>query len=41
MSGLLGIFYYGEGGSLASKLVWGAAAAWTLASIVLLGLEKA
>ena len=41
VSGLLGIFYYHEGGSLTLKLVWAAAAAWTLASIVLLGLEKA
>ena len=39
-SGLLGILYYGEGGSRMSKMVWAVAAAWTLASMVLLGLEK-
>lgn len=39
-SGLLGIFYYGEGGSFAAKVIWAIAAAWTLASMVLLGLEK-
>lgn len=39
-SGLLGIFYYGEGGSFAAKMIWALAALWTLASMVLLGLEK-
>lgn len=39
-SGLLGIFYYGEGGSKPAMIVWALAAAWTLASMILLGLEK-
>ena len=39
-SGLLGIFWYNEGGNLACKLLWFVAALWTLAAMVLLGLEK-
>ena len=40
-AGLLGIFYYGEGGSAGCKAVWVAAAVWTLMAMILLGLEKA
>eukprot|EP00038_Savillea_parva_P025762 m.49375 g.49375 ORF g.49375 m.49375 type:complete len:401 (+) comp7113_c0_seq1:195-1397(+) len=37
----LGILYYREGGNVASRVIWLAAAAITLAALVLLGLEKA
>jgi hypothetical protein len=40
-SGLFGIFFYKEGGGQGSKLVWFVSALWTLAAMVLLGLEKA
>lgn len=40
-SGLWGILYYREGGSFSSKAVWSASAVFTLAAVVLLGLEKA
>jgi len=39
-SGLFGMLWYGEGGGKASKVIWSVAALWTLASMVLLGLEK-
>lgn len=39
-SGLLGIFWYGEGGSTTSKFFWFVAAIWTLIAMILLGLEK-
>jgi hypothetical protein len=39
-SGLFGMLWYGEGGGKGSKIVWTIAAAWTLTSMILLGLEK-
>ena len=39
-SGLFAIFFYKEGGGKGAKTVWFAAALWTLAAMVLLGLEK-
>jgi len=39
-SGLVGIFFYGEGGSTASKLIWMFSALFTLAAMIFLDLEK-
>ena len=39
-SGLFGMFWYGEVPHTDTRVVWSTIAAFTLASIILLGLEK-